>query len=162
MAEKPRNSNKEEPMLELLSLAQYARRHGVNRSTVTRWKQAGLLVMRGEMVDATSSDPAIKQQLEAKNDPTFRSARVADLVYKAKLRQRELEERQKRLVEAASVNARWGAIQAAIQGELERWSSVGADGLAAVPEEKRVRDVLLQRCRILIGSLRRICIDARE
>jgi hypothetical protein len=43
-----------------MSQAEFARRHGVSRKSVTLWKRNGLVVMRGDSVDVEASDEMLR------------------------------------------------------------------------------------------------------
>ena len=46
----------------LLTLAEYARRHRVSRQCVARWRDRGHLSMAGDLVDATASDAKLAER----------------------------------------------------------------------------------------------------
>lgn len=46
---------------EKVSQADFARLHEVSRKTVTVWKQKGLLVLQGKLVDVAASDELLRQ-----------------------------------------------------------------------------------------------------
>ena len=95
---------------DFLSQAAYARWRGVNRSHITRLKQAGVLVMRGDRVasdavlDDKPLDPVEPPPSAAggqQQRTTFASARVALAVYRAKLAKLDFEFQSGLLIEAA-------------------------------------------------------------
>jgi hypothetical protein len=52
-------------MADLVTQAEFARRRGVSRKTVTKWKQAGKLVMQGELVDVEASEARLAHTARA-------------------------------------------------------------------------------------------------
>jgi|SRR5271157_3075725 len=114
----------------LMSQAEYARHRKVNRSYVTRLKQAGVLVMHGGKIDVRASDivlddkPVDDMEPPPAQSPTltvvppsrpaadslpqaggasFGQARTIEMVFRAKLRRLEFETKQGRLIEAEAV-----------------------------------------------------------
>jgi hypothetical protein len=57
-------------MADLVTQAEFARRRGVSRKTVTKWKQAGKLVMQGELVDVEASEARLAHTARADAAPT--------------------------------------------------------------------------------------------
>ena len=60
--------------MSLVSQAEYARSKGVNRSQVTRWKNSGRLIMRGNRVDVEASDALLENTQGSRNDVAHRHA----------------------------------------------------------------------------------------
>lgn len=56
----------------LESQSAFAQRRGVNRSTVSRWKDAGRLVMQGKKVDVEASVELIEQTAAGRDDVAMR------------------------------------------------------------------------------------------
>lgn len=146
----------------LMTLAAYARRRGVNRSTVTRWKQAGLLVMQDNRVDAEASDRLLHEHRGCEKSPVYAQARAADMIFRAKLRKLECEARQARLVEAEAVRRRWAAIRSALEALILAWPAEVAPQIAPLNDERQIRDVLMRECRTLLERAREAVIRARE
>lgn len=61
-------------MTEKLTQSDFAALQGVNRATVTRWKQAGRLVMAGELVDVPASQARLLQTNGGRDDVAARHA----------------------------------------------------------------------------------------
>lgn len=71
--------------------------------------------MRGRMVDAVASDAVLDDKPAERTAPddqppsSYAQAKLADMVFRAKLRRLEFETRQGKLIEAAIVKERWAA-----------------------------------------------------
>lgn len=146
----------------LMTLAACARRRGVNRSTVTRWKQAGLLVMQDNRVEADASDRLLQEHRGCAESPVYAQALAADMIFRAKLRKLECEARQARLVEAEAVRKRWTAIRSALEALILAWAAEVAPQIAPLNNERQIRDVLMRECRTLLERARDAVIQARE
>ncbi len=93
-----------------MSQAQYARHRGVSRQHISQIAKAGVLVMRGRLIDVVASDAVLddKPAIETTSggqSPSFADARRVDMVYKAKLRRLEFEAASGKFVEVSKVNA---------------------------------------------------------
>ncbi len=114
----------------LMSQAEYARHRKVNRSYITRLKQAGVLVMHGGKIDVRATDTVLDDKpvddveppaaqppvppaapssrpaadsLPQAGGASFGQARTIEMVFRAKLRRLEFETKQGRLIEADAV-----------------------------------------------------------
>jgi hypothetical protein len=114
----------------LMSQAEYARHRKVNRSYITRLKQAGVLVMHGGKIDVRATDTVLDDKPVDDVEPpaaqppvppaapssrpaadsipqaggaSFGQARTIEMVFRAKLRRLEFETKQGRLIEADAV-----------------------------------------------------------
>lgn len=146
----------------LVSQAEYARYRKVSPSYISRLAKAGVLVMRGGKVDVAASDavlddkpvdvepadashglPARPTAEPATQQPTsYAQARLADMVFRAKLRRLEFETKQGKLVEAEVVKQRWAAILVVLKERLLAAPDKLAPELAALTDERQVRDSL--------------------
>lgn len=57
----------------LVNQAEIARRYGVSRKTVTKWKESNWLVMAGDLVDVAATDAVLKKYRPAGNKPVTQS-----------------------------------------------------------------------------------------
>ena len=102
----------------LMSQADFARRRGVSRPTVTGYKKKGLLVMVGDQVDAVASDQSLADHLDpvrggdrqkspAKNPAVDASdymiAKTREAVARAARQEMDTQERAGELVNRAAV-----------------------------------------------------------
>jgi len=151
----------------LMSQAEYARHRGKSRQYISRLAKAGVLVMRGGKVDAAASDAVLDDRPEpvservaaapADSTPTgttFAQAKTADMVFKAKLRKIEYDVRIGKLVEAELVKQRWSAIYRLIVDRILAWPNRLAPEVAALTDERQVREVILREARALVNELR--------
>lgn len=150
-----------------MSQAEYARHRGKSRQYISRLAKAGVLVMRGGKVDAAASDAVLDDRPEpvservaaapADSTPTgttFAQAKTADMVFKAKLRKMEYDVRIGKLVEAELVKQRWSAIYRLIVDRILAWPNRLAPEVAALTDERQVREVILREARALVNELR--------
>ena len=73
---------------------------------------------------------------------SYAQARLADMVFRAKLRRLEFDTRQGKLVEAAVVKDRWAAILVVIKERILAVPDKLAPELTALTDERQVRDNL--------------------
>ena len=151
-----------------MSQAEYARRRGKSRQYISRLAKAGVLVMRGGKVDAAASDAVLDDRPEPVSErvvtapaeatssgtTTFAQAKTADMVFKAKLRKMEYDVRMGKLVEAELVKQRWSAIYRLIVDRILAWPNRLAPEVAALTDERQVREVILREARALVNELR--------
>jgi hypothetical protein len=151
----------------LMSQADYARHRGKSRQYISRLAKAGVLVMRGGKVDVDASDAVLDDRPEPVSErvtaapvdvspsgTTFAQARTADMVFRAKLRKLEHDVRAGKLIEADLVKQRWAAIYRELVDAILAWPNRLAPELAALTEERQVREVLMREARALINDLR--------
>jgi len=152
----------------LMSQAEYARHRGKSRQYISRLAKAGVLVMRGGKVDAAASDAVLDDRPEPVSErvvtapaeatssgtTTFAQAKTADMVFKAKLRKMEYDVRIGKLVEAELVKQRWSAIYRLIVDRILAWPNRLAPEVAALTDERQVREVILREARALVNELR--------
>ena len=100
----------------LMTQAQYARHRNKSPQYIGKLAKAGVLVMRGRLVDVAASDgvlddkPAERTVPDGQAPSNYVQATLADMVFRAKLRRLEFETRQGKMIEAAIVKERWAAI----------------------------------------------------
>jgi len=151
----------------LMSQAEYARHRGKSRQYISRLAKAGVLVMRGGKVDAAASDAVLDDRPEPVSErivsapaevtpsgATFAQAKTADMVFKAKLRKMEYDVRIGKLVEAELVKQRWSAIYRLIVDRILAWPNRLAPEVAALTDERQVREAILREVRALVNDLR--------
>ena len=99
--------------------------------------------MRGRLVDVAASDavlddkPSGKTTMDGQAPASYAQARLADMVFRAKLRRLEFETRQGRLIEAAIV---------AVPHKL-------APEVTALTDERQVRDALKREMHALLKAV---------
>ncbi len=142
--------------MELTGQAEFARRHGVAKSTISRWKAAGLLVIDDGKIDVAESERLIEAHRTALD-----KAKTAEMVFRAKLRALDFEKRREQLVEADLVKARWAAIGDGVRLELEAWPEAVVPCVAPLTDERQVRDALKRAVHDLLRRLRTAVIEAR-
>ncbi len=131
----------------LMSQAEYARHRGKSRQYISRLAKAGVLVMRGGKVDAPASDAVLDDRPEPVSErivsapaevtpsgATFAQAKTADMVFKAKLRKMEYDQRMGKLVEAELVKQRWSAIYRLMVDRILAWPNRLAPEVAALTD----------------------------
>jgi len=87
-------------MKSLVSQAEYAKHRGMNRSSVTRLRRRGGLVMVGQMVDVEASDRELDACLPGS---AYDNAKKLDLICRARLRKLELDVAEGRRIDGAAV-----------------------------------------------------------
>ncbi len=151
----------------LMSQAEYARHRAKSRQYISRLAKAGVLVMRGGKVDAAASDAVLDDRPEPVSErivsapaevtpsgATFAQAKTADMVFKAKLRKMEYDQRMGKLVEAELVKQRWSAIYRLMVDRILAWPNRLAPEVAALTDERQVREAILREVRGLVNELR--------
>ncbi len=151
----------------LMSQAEYARHRGKSRQYISRLAKAGVLVMRGGKVDFAASDAVLDDRPEPVSErvvsapaevtpsgATFAQAKTADMVFKAKLRKMEYDQRMGKLVEAELVKQRWSAIYRLMVDRILAWPNRLAPEVAALTDELQVREAILREARGLVNELR--------
>jgi phage terminase Nu1 subunit (DNA packaging protein) len=145
----------------LISQAEYARHRKVSRQYISRIAKAGVLVMRNGKVDVAASDAvlddkpvAIEPDRPAQSgraaagdsggqQPTsYAQARLADMVYRAKLRRLDYETRSGRLISADEVKSKWFVITRQIRDKFLSVPSKLSPQLAALNDAREVRELL--------------------
>ena len=158
----------------LMTMAEYSRHRKVNRSYVTRLAQRGILILRGRLVDVAASDAvlddrplevepqapppsaprAVADSLGGQQPPSsYAQAKTVDMVYRAKLRKLELDARQQKVIDAALVEARWAAILVVLKERALAVPDRLAPEIAALSDERQVRDVLKREMHLLSKTL---------
>lgn len=123
--------------------------------------------MRGGKVHAAASDAVLDDRPEpvservvaapgdaAPSVTTFAQAKTADMVFKAKLRKMEYDVRMGKLVEAELVKQRWSTIYRLIVDRVLAWPNRMAPEVAALTDERQVREAILREARALVNDLR--------
>jgi hypothetical protein len=148
---------------QLVSQSEYARRRGKSRQYIGRLAKAGVLVMRGGLVDAAASDAVLDDRPERIEPPapavsepggSYAQAKLADMVFRAKLRRLEFETRQGKLVEADAVKTRWASILVELKERILAVPDKLAPEVAATTDERQVREVLKREMHALLNVLR--------
>ena len=150
-----------------MTQAEYARHRGKSRQYISRLAKAGVLVVRAGKVDVASSDAVLDDRPEPVSErvtaspaevapagTTFAQAKTADMVFKAKLRKMEFDVRMGKLVEAELVKQRWSAVLRLIVDRILAWPNRLAPEVAALTDERQVREAILREARALINDLR--------
>ena len=158
----------------LVSQAEYARYRKVNRSYISRLTKAGVLVMRNGKVDVSASDAVLDDRpvdLEPVDPPhglpartaaaepatqqptSYAQAKLADMVFRAKLRRLEFETKQGKLVEAEIVKQRWAAILVVLKERILATPDKLAPELTALTDEHQVRDTLKREMHAVLKAI---------
>lgn len=141
----------------LMTMAQYARHRGTSPQYIHKLAKAGVLVMRGRLVNVTASDAVLDDKPADKTDgqqPTnYAQARLADMVFRAKLRRLEFETRQGKLIEAELVKQRWAAILVVLKERILAIPDKLAPELTALTDERQVRDALKREMHAVLKAV---------
>ncbi|HPU74313.1 MAG TPA: hypothetical protein PLA43_20355 [Bryobacteraceae bacterium] len=158
----------------LMTQAEYARHRAKSRQYISRLAKAGVLVMRGGKVDVAASDAVLDDRPEpvservaaapADSTPTgttFAQARTADMVFKARLRKMEYDQRMGKLMETDLFRQRIEAILVAIKETAMAWPNRVAPEVAPLTDERQVWEVLMREVRVLLNDTRSAVQHAR-
>ncbi len=144
----------------LMTQAQYARHRNQSPQYIGKLAKAGVLVMRGRLVDAVASDtvlndkPAERAVPDGQQPPTsYAQAKLADMVFRAKLRRLEFETRQGKLIEAAIVKERWAVILVVLKERILAVPDKLAPEVTAFTDERQVRDALKREMNSLLKAI---------
>ncbi len=135
-----------------MTQAQYARHRNQSPQYIGKLAKVGILVMRGRMVDAAASDAVLDDKPSERTAPdgqprtNYAQAKLADMVFRAKLRRLEFDTRQGKLIEAALVKERWVAILVVLKERILAVPDKLAPELTALIDERQVRDASSARC----------------
>ena len=114
-------------MTKTMTMKGYAQHRGVVRSTVTKWRQKNLIVMKGSCVDVAGSDAildAMEQHVEDGQDPkNTNEALFLKEKYLAKIRRLEYREKSGQFVK-----------ETVVKSALTDIFSQHRDGLLTIPE----------------------------
>jgi len=145
----------------------YARHRGKSRQYISRLAKAGVLLMRNGKVDVLASDAVLDDRPErlseaatgppldtAQPTTTYAQAKLADMVFRAKLRRLEFETRQGKLVEAEAVKNRWASILVELKERILAVPDKLAPEVTALTDERQVREVLKREMHALLNLLR--------
>jgi hypothetical protein len=145
---------------QLMTQSQYARHRNTSPQYIGKLAKAGVLVMCGRLVDAVASDavlddkPAEKPVTDGQQAPTsFAQAKLADMVFRAKLRRLEFETRQGKLIETAIVKERWAAILVVLKERILSVPDKLAPELTAFTDERQTRDALKREMNALLKTI---------
>ena len=144
---------------QVISQAEYARHRGKSRQYISRLAKAGVLVMRNGKVNVGASDAVLDDRpvavepidgapprgaFEAPGQqPTnFAQARLAEMVYRAKLRRLDYETRSGKLISADEVKAKWFVLGRQIRDKLLAIPAKLSPQLAALGDAREVRELL--------------------
>ena len=140
---------------ELVSQAEYARHRRVSRQYISRLAKAGVLVMRGGKVDVAASDAVLDDRPEkvseaATSGPveagaqttTYAQAKLADMLFRARLRKLEYETKSGKLIPTDEVKVVWFKQARQIRDKLLAVPAKLAPQLAALGEARAVRELL--------------------
>lgn len=84
---------------------------------------------------------------------SYAQARLADMVFRAKLRRLEFDTRQGKLVEAAVVKERWAAILVVLEERVLAVPDKLAPELTALTDERQVRDALKREMHAILKAI---------
>jgi uncharacterized protein YciI len=143
----------------LMTQAEYARHRNKSPQYIGKLYKAGVLVMRGRMVDATASDAVLDDKPTERTTPdgqpasNYAQAKLADMVFRAKLRRLEFETRQGKLIEAALVKERWAAILVVLKERVLAVPDKLAPEVTALTDERQVREALKREMNALLKAV---------
>ena len=140
---------------ELLSQAEYARHRKTSRQYISRLAKAGVLVMRNGRVDVAASDAVLDDRPEKASEAvtsapaeagpqttSYAQAKLADMVFRAKLRRLEFETRSGKFLLADDVKVKWFGLSRTIRDKALALPAKLAPQLAALSDVREVRDLL--------------------
>lgn len=134
-----------------MTQAEYARHRGKNPQYINKLVEAGVLVMRGRLVDVAASDAVLDDKpepLPSRQQPaTFAQARPARELFSAKLKKLDYETRIGKLVPTDEVSIKRFTFGQQIRARLLGMPSKLAPQLAAETGAQSARD---PRCRNLV------------
>ncbi len=116
--------------------AQYSRHRNKSPQYIGKLAKAGILVMRGRMVDAAASDtvlddkPAERTAPDGQPPTSYAQAKLADMVFRAKLRRLEFDTRQGKLIMRSGMSS--------VRTELSLMQTVHAGTFLAQKEKAAV------------------------
>lgn len=158
----------------LMTQAEYARHRGKSRQYISRLAKAGVLVMRGGKVDASASDAVLDDRPEPVSErvaavpietapagTTFAQAKTADMVFRARLRKIEYDQRMGKLMETDLFRQRIEAILVVIKETVMAWPNRVAPEVAPLTDEREVWEVLMREARVLLHDTRSAVQHAR-
>ncbi len=129
-----------------MTQSQYARHRRKSPQYIGKLAKAGILVMRGRLVDAAASDAVLDDKPgdapSGRQPTTFAQARLAREVFSAKLKKLEYETRVGKLVPTDEVSIKWFTLGRQIRDRLLGMPSKLAPQLAAETDVRRVREIL--------------------
>ena len=143
----------------LMTQAQYAKHRSTSPQYIHKLAKAGILVMRGRLVDVVASDavlddkPSEKAETVGQQPASYAQAKLADMIFRAKLRRLEFETKQGRLVEAEFVKQRCAAILVVLKERILATPDKLAPELTALTDERQVRDALKHEMHALLKTL---------
>ena len=146
----------------VVSLSAYARHRGTSRQYISRLAREGVLVMREGFVDVEASDAVLDDRpvafepkpsfpssptresaaLPGHQPTSFAQARLAEMVYRAKLRRLEFEERTGKLLSREEVETAAFNISRTVRDGMLNISDRVAAMLAAESDAKKVHEIL--------------------
>ena len=142
-----------------MTQAQCARHRRTSPPYINKLARAGVLVMRGRLVNVVASDavlddkPSEKIGTDSQQPASYAQARLADMVFRAKLRRLEFETKQGKLVEAEIVKQRWAAILVVLKERILATPDKLAPELTALTDERQVRDALKREIHAVLKAL---------
>ena len=144
----------------LMTQAEYARHRNKSPQYIGKLYKAGVLVMRGRLVDAVASDAVLDDKPVERSAPdsqqpatSYAQAKLADMVFRAKLRRLEFETRQGKLIEAAVVTERWAAILVVLKERVLAVPDKLAPEVTALTDERQVREALKREMNALLKTV---------
>ncbi len=150
----------------LVSQAEYARHRGTSRQYISRLAKAGVLVLQKGQVDVAASDAVLDDRPDrtseaVTNSPaeappqtgSYAQAKLADMVFRAKLRRLEFETRSGKFYSSDEVKIKWYTLVRQIRDKLLALPAKVAPQLAALSEAAEIRDFLDAEIIAILKSL---------
>ncbi len=131
-----------------MTASQYARHRSVSRQYVARMVKAGLLPMKGRLIDAVEADRLLDDRPDAgptatgDNASRYAEAKTIRTIFQAKLARLEFETRQGKLIERDAVKERVAGHISAIRDGLEGLAERLAGPIAAQGDPRKVRALM--------------------
>ena len=156
-----------------VSLSAYARHRGTSRQYISKLAREGVLVMREGFVDMEASDEVLDDRpvafepkqpfpssstresaaLPGHQPSSFAQARLAEMVYRAKLRRLEFEERTGKLLSREAVETATFNLSRTIRDGMLNISDRVAAMVAAESDSKKVHEILSAEIRKALCEL---------
>jgi hypothetical protein len=152
-----KNSKTETP---LMTLSQYSRHRQVSRQYIAKLAKNGVLIMHGHLVDAVASDKVLDDKPGAappggQTSASYAAARTIEMVFRAKLRRMEFENRQSQLIERAAVERRIAEHMAVLRDGLAGLVGRLAPVLAQETDARKVHKIFKSELVSTLAALAR-------
>ena len=148
----------------VITKSAYARHRGTSRQYISRLAKEGVLVMHDGFVDVEASDavlddrpvaieppesspPRAAAEMAGQQPTSFAQARLDEMVYRAKLRRLDFEERSGKLLRRADVEAATFNLYRTFRDRMQNIPERVAAMIAAESDPHRVHEILTTEIR---------------